>query len=270
MGQRHLGGGVQIGDGADVDDVDRHVGPRRPRPVAEAVDIGLGVAGLDRADDPDHPGLAQVGGHRAEDVAALLGPHGVGEHIVVVERVVAGAPGERDVRVFGGDLGHQQTELGAMGDHQVVAIVGEAPHGGGRLLGWDHAIGDGDVHPPAVGHQAEGVDHALAVAQVVGRTGSHQPHPERPLRVRVLPWVLGTVAGIPRRHTVIPGRPRYRLARRSIASGAPLALGQVPSARHHPQHHDSDQPSPVPPQPLNPSFTAARLRQPLQPARPPP
>ena len=185
-----LGGQLHVGEGVGVDGVGGaapglHAGP-------EAVHEQLGVAHLDRADDPDRGVARDHSRGEAHGVAALVRPGGVGRDVGLAEGLHRGSPCEGGAGEGRGDLLEQAAVLGAVGDDKVVAVLCVVAQGHAGVLHDEGARRDGDLaQQPGVLHAVQGVDDGLAEGQVVLRAGCHHRSPQR-LRPSHLCFCLGS------------------------------------------------------------------------------
>ena len=143
----------------------------------ESIDVGDSVAGLD---GPDHTDDSRLGEGRSDptvDVTTFVGCRRIREDVVEALRVSGSPPGERHVREVRGDLHQGRTELGAMGDHHIMSVLGIAANRSSRILDDEGAVRDRQVDVTVQGVYR--IDHALAERQIVGCTRSNDRHPQR-------------------------------------------------------------------------------------------
>ena len=115
------------------------------------------------------PDGGELGCDGAHHVAPLIGAHGVRGHIGKIERVDGGAPGEGDLGEVRSDLGERAAVLGAVSDHEVVAVFGIAPDRRRCVFDDEAVVGDVELDRAGEADGGDRVDHALGEGEVVAR-----------------------------------------------------------------------------------------------------
>ena len=177
-----FGGQSNIGERANVVHVDLHIGIGRLSPGDKAIDVELGITGLNGANNANHIALREAGSHDAVDVTALIGGSLISEDIIQTKRVYRGAPGKAGLGEVRGNFLQRGTVLRAMADDQIIALSSIVSQRSSGIVHDEHAIGIDKFHRFFAAHlflnSQQSIIHALAEGKVIDRAGHNHGHTE--------------------------------------------------------------------------------------------